>query len=149
MANVLAFPDRLCRVLVIDADPSTAAGVRDALAKVSPRVRVHNVKDLEAAIERLPAEQWDLLILKPWQGQPGKPLPISLIRKAGYRGPVVPVTIGGPPIRRIEKAGRPARPAAQLPKAPQQKFPVKTGTYQRPSVSLQISQLLDEPRAGA
>lgn len=149
MANVLAFPDRLCRVLVIDADPATAAGVRDALAKVSPRVRVHNVPDLDAAIDRLSEDQWDLVILKPWQGQPGKPLPISRIRKAGYRGPVVPVTAGGPPIQRKNQTQR--TPAAQ----PQRRItrartsPMKSVAYRPQSVSSLISQLLDEPPAGA
>lgn len=149
MANVLAFPDRLCRVLVIDADPATATGVRDALAKVSPRVRVHNVNDVDAAIGRLTGEQWDLVILRPWQGQPGKPLPISRIRKTGYRGPVVPVTAGGPPIRRVPKPQRAARPQPQRPIARRQTSLMKSEAYRPKSVSALISQLLDEPSTGA
>lgn len=149
MANVLSFPDRLCRVLVIDVDPSTAANVRDALAKVSPRVRVHNVTDLDAAIARLSDDQWDLVILKPWQGQPGRPLPISRIRKAGYRGPVVPVTAGGPPIQRKNQTQHASRAQPQRRIARSQTSPMKSAAYRPQSVSSLISQLLDAPPTGA
>ncbi len=149
MTNLIAFPEKLCRVLVIDADPTTSTSVRDALLKVSPRVRVHSAPDLASATPRLSSAAWDLVVLKPWQAAPGKPLPISVIRKAGYDGPVVPVTAGGPPLKRIQKAAR--RPAAPTPQqvVARHNNRSKTSRYQRPTVSAMISQLLDEPVTGA
>ncbi len=149
MANVLAFPDKLCRVLVIDANPATAANVRDALAKVSPRVRVYSAADLGAAIPRLSRDTWDLVVLKPWQAQPGKPLPISIIRKAGYDGPVVPVTAGGVAIRRIPKRPRPAPPPPQKPITRHANKALQSRRHSRTGVGALISQLLDEAAPGA
>lgn len=149
MTNVLAFPEKLCRVLVIDANPATAAGVRDALSQVSPRVRVYSAPDLDAAVPRLARDSWDLVVLQPWKAVPGKPMPISIIRKAGYRGPVVPVTLGGPPIKRRKPA--PAR--AQQPQAetrPAVPSPAHIAAApRRQTVPAMISQLLDESFASA
>lgn len=149
MTNVIAFPEKLCRVLVIDADPSTASDVRDALSKVSPRVRVYNAPDLGAAVPRLSRDTWDLVVLKPWQATPGKPLPISIIRKAGYDGPVVPVTAGGPPLQRLPKGAR--RPVQQPPRQTLRphKTGVKTALSGDLTVPAMISQLLDESQPGA
>ena len=148
MANVLAFPDKLCRVLVIASNPATAAKVRDALAQVSPRVRVHSAADLGAAIPRLSRDTWDLVVLKPWQAQPGKPLPISIIRKAGYDGPVVPVTAGGLAIQRIPKRQRPA-PPPQKPITRHANKALQSRDNHRVGVGALISQLLDEASPGA
>ncbi len=149
MTNVIAFPEKLCRVLVIDADPSTSDSVREALQTVSPRVRVHSAPDLATAEQRLSHDAWDLVVLKPWQAQPGKPLPISVIRKAGYAGPVVPVTAGGPPLKRIQKAARRADAPTPQQVVARQNTRAKTERYARSSVAAMISQLLDEPVTGA
>ncbi len=149
MENVISFPDKLCRVLVIDADPASTAQVRDALAPVSPRLRVYNAPDVPAATKRLADGEWDLVILKPWQARPGNPLPISLIRKAGYNGPVVPMTAGGPAIQRHPKGAR--KPITQTPKPilQHQNKAAKSAASRYASVPAQISQLLDEAFAGA
>ena len=149
MANVIAFPDKLCRVLVIDANPATAANVRDALAKISPRVRVYSAPDINAACTRLSRETWDLVVLKPWQAQPGKPTPISLIRKAGYNGAVVPVTAGGAAIKRIPKGQRPATPTGHKPITRRRNTAMKSKVSHRSGVNTQIARLLDEAFTGA
>lgn len=149
MTNVLAFPEKLCRVLVIDADPATAVSVRDALSKVSPRVRVYNAPDLGSAVPRLSRDTWDLVVLKPWQAKPGKPLPISIIRKAGYDGPVVPVTLGGQAIRRLPKGAKRPIHAAPKPILQHQNKAARTAASRRPTVPALISQLLDESYAAS
>lgn len=148
MNNVITFPEKLCRVLVIDADPATTNEVRDALSQVSPRLRVYNAPDLATATPRLKRESWDLVVLKPWQAAPGKPLPIKVIRNAGYNGPVVPVTAGGPSLQRLPKA---AGPEAQP--SPRQTFRsgkrrAKTGASAPTTLPAMISQLLDESHTG-